>query len=144
MAIKVSGRNTTHSDAQAASDTLARIAGERQVPSLLDDGSRRATAAMDTLVEPDMANPRSHSSAACHDLQYQGPREISGSLMPKAVVGYLSFFDDSGPEVPDELWDTESLFDLERAIRGLVMACDEALFEVLWRWRYPRATRASR
>ncbi|KAF4996681.1 hypothetical protein FDECE_12333 [Fusarium decemcellulare] len=69
---------------------------------------------------------------------YWGPCEIPWKLVQGAAN---RFFDGRpGPEVPWEFWGNGSIIDLQSAMRGLEITRNESLFDVLWRWRYRRAT----
>lgn len=68
---------------------------------------------------------------------YWGPYELNWTVFHKAAD---AFFDGSAPQVPNEFWDNGCLLNLQSAMRGLSFSQGEALFEVLWRWRYRQAT----
>ncbi|KAH0497749.1 hypothetical protein TgHK011_005035 [Trichoderma gracile] len=134
--------NTSPSDAQAALDTLSWVAGEQDPPPWLSNDTRRisASAALKTLfnvswwsriwtVQEAILPPKATI--------YWGSFSLPWTTLNKASD---SFFNGSAPAIHDEFWSNGCILDLQAALRGLGASRGEELFQLLWRWRYRRAT----
>ncbi|EHK20094.1 uncharacterized protein TRIVIDRAFT_126440, partial [Trichoderma virens Gv29-8] len=134
--------DTTQTDAQAALDTLSWIASDQDPPPWMDDEQRRiaTAAALKTAinvswwsriwtVQEALLPPRA--------TLYWGPCELSWDVLDRASD---SFFDDTAPAIHGEFWDNGCLLDLQANLRGLGASREEELFQLLWRWRFRKAT----
>ncbi|PTB69293.1 HET-domain-containing protein [Trichoderma citrinoviride] len=134
--------STSPADAQAALDVLSWIAGEQDPPTWLADEGKRlaASAALKTLVNVSWWSRIWTVQEAILPptaTVYWGPCAIPWTILDKASE---SFFNGSAPAIHDEFWDNGCLLDLQAALRGLGASRGEELLQMLWRWRYRRAT----
>ncbi|TFA98903.1 hypothetical protein CCMA1212_009374 [Trichoderma ghanense] len=134
---------TSPSDAQAALDTLTWIAGEQDHPPhwLAHEPKRlAASAALKSLLSVSWWNRIWTVQEAILPPKatiYWGPCALPWSTLDKASD---SFFNGSAPAIHAEFWSNGCILDLQAALRGLGASRGEELFQLLWRWRYRRAT----
>ncbi|KAK1237024.1 hypothetical protein MKX07_000446 [Trichoderma sp. CBMAI-0711] len=135
---------TSPSNAQAALDTLSWIAGEQDPPPWLAHEAKRiaASSALKALlnvswwsriwtVQEVILPPKATI--------YWGPCSLPWTTLDKASD---SFFNGSAPAIHAEFWANGCILNLQAALRGLGASRSEGLFQLLWRWRYRRATDA--
>ncbi|PTB78820.1 HET-domain-containing protein [Trichoderma longibrachiatum ATCC 18648] len=135
-------KHTSPSDAQAALDTLSWIAGEQDPPPWLANEPKRtaASAALKALLNvPWWSRIWTVQEAILlpKATVYWGPCSLPWTTLDSASD---SFFDGSAPAIHAEFWSNGCLLDLQAALRGLAASRGEDLFQLLWRWRYRRAT----
>ncbi|KAL7808824.1 HET domain-containing protein [Trichoderma aethiopicum] len=134
--------HTSPADAQAALDTLSWIAGEQDPPPWLANEPKRtaASAALKALLNvPWWSRIWTVQEAILPPKAtvYWGPCSLPWTTLDSASD---SFFDGSAPAIHAEFWSNGCLLDLQAALRGLGASRGEDLFQLLWRWRYRRAT----
>ncbi|KAL6879278.1 HET domain-containing protein [Trichoderma novae-zelandiae] len=134
--------NTSPSNAQAALDVLSWIAGEQDPPPWLDNEQKRlaASAALKSVLGVSWWNRIWTVQEAILPPKatiYWGPCALPWTTLDRASD---SFFNGSAPAIHAEFWSNGSILDLQAALRGLGASRGEELFQLLWRWRYRRAT----
>jgi len=129
-------------DAEDALHSIAWMAGAREAPAFLGDGARRDACGRTIkklmglpwwgriwTVQESILPPR----ATLH----WGPFALDWDLMYRAAD---SFFGDDSLDLPDEFWTHGGIDDLTAAMRGLGFSSTEDCLQLLWRWRFRRAT----